>query len=59
MGTIYYAHKGKWNIAKLHGISLQEWFCAVCGRTSDHVSECDARRELEQFECEPATTATY
>jgi hypothetical protein len=30
----------------------QEWFCIVCGRTSDHVNEADARTELEMYECE-------
>jgi hypothetical protein len=30
----------------------QEWFCIVCGRTSDHVSEEDARTELEMYECQ-------
>jgi hypothetical protein len=30
----------------------QEWFCVVCGRTSDHVSEADARNELDMYECQ-------
>src|ERR1700674_4641541 len=30
----------------------QEWFCVVCSRTSDHVSETDARNELDMYECE-------
>jgi hypothetical protein len=37
----------KWNPVK------QEWFCVVCGRTSDHKTEQDAQREIEQFECIP------
>jgi hypothetical protein len=41
----------RWNPA------THEWFRVVCGRTSDHVSEREARREIEQFECEPPTTA--
>jgi hypothetical protein len=35
----------RWNPA------TQEWFCAKCGRTSDHSKELDARFELEQYEC--------
>jgi hypothetical protein len=36
----------------------QEWFCTVCGRTSDHTSEEDARHELELYECQlPARDA--
>jgi len=35
----------RWNAA------TQEWFCAKCGRTSDHASEQDAHFELEQHEC--------
>jgi hypothetical protein len=35
----------RWNPA------TQEWFCAKCGRTSDHSKEPDARFELEQYEC--------
>lgn len=34
----------------------QEWFCAQCGRTSDHVTKEDALVELEQYECELPTT---
>ena len=30
----------------------EEWFCVVCGRTSDHVSEADARTEIEVYECQ-------
>jgi hypothetical protein len=29
-----------------------EWFCAKCGRTSDHIMKEDALVELEQYECE-------
>jgi hypothetical protein len=29
----------------------QEWFCIVCGRTSDQASEKDARIEMKLFEC--------
>jgi hypothetical protein len=38
--------KISWNPA------TQEWFCAKCGRTSDHTSENDAYFEIEQFECQ-------
>jgi hypothetical protein len=31
--------------------ALREWFCVRCGRTSDHVSQADARAELEQHDC--------
>ena len=31
---------------------IQEWFCAKCGHTSDHVTKEDALIELEQYECE-------
>jgi hypothetical protein len=30
---------------------LQEWFCAHCGRTSDHAAKADALAELEVFDC--------
>jgi hypothetical protein len=30
---------------------LQEWFCSVCGRTSDDALESNARAELDQFDC--------
>jgi len=33
----------------------QEWFCAKCGRTSDHTTKGDALIELEQYECELPT----
>jgi hypothetical protein len=36
----------KWNPA------TQEWFCAKCGRTSDHISVQDAQVELDQYDCE-------
>ena len=29
----------------------EEWFCAKCGRTSDHIRKEDALVELEKFEC--------
>jgi hypothetical protein len=35
----------RWNPA------TQERFCLVCGRTSDHASQPDARVELEQYDC--------
>jgi hypothetical protein len=38
-------HKIRWNP------NIEEWYCAVCGRTSDHRKEEDAIRELEGFEC--------
>jgi hypothetical protein len=31
--------------------ALKEWFCARCGRTSDHVTKNDAEEELAQFDC--------
>ncbi len=31
--------------------ALREWFCVRCGRTTDHVSQADARVELEQHDC--------
>ncbi len=34
---------------------IQEWYCAKCGRTSDHTQKEDALVELEQFECELPT----
>ena len=30
---------------------LHEWFCAVCGQTSDHSSKEDAILEMAAFEC--------
>jgi len=33
----------------------EEWFCAKCGRTSDHVTKQDAEVELEQYKCELPT----
>jgi hypothetical protein len=27
------------------------WFCIRCGRTSDHLIQADAERELDQFGC--------
>jgi hypothetical protein len=37
----------RWNPAN------EEWFCAMCGRTSDHHVKQDAQWEFEQFECSP------
>jgi hypothetical protein len=34
---------------------MQEWFCAKCGRTSDHFTKEDALVELEQYDCELLT----
>jgi hypothetical protein len=36
----------RWNPAIL------QWFCTTCGRTSDHVSEQDARVELDLHDCQ-------
>ncbi len=30
---------------------LQEWFCAKCGCTSDHMAEHDAIAEMAAFDC--------
>ena len=30
----------------------QEWYCASCGRTSDHLAKGDACSELEQYDCQ-------
>ncbi len=35
---------------------IQEWFCAKCGRTSDHITKEDALIELEPYECELLST---
>jgi hypothetical protein len=40
------AHEIRWNQ------ELQEWFCARCGRTSDHLRKEDAEVEIEVFPCE-------
>jgi hypothetical protein len=40
------AHELRWNP------ELQEWFCARCGRTSDHLRKEDANVEIEVFPCE-------
>ena len=32
--------------------NIKQWFCAICGRTSDHVTEQDARVELDHFVCQ-------
>ena len=36
----------RWNPA------TTEWFCAKCGRTSDHIRVKDAHSELNQYECD-------
>jgi hypothetical protein len=36
----------RWNPA------IERWFCAKCGRISDHTAIDDARTELEQYECD-------
>jgi ribosome-binding protein aMBF1 (putative translation factor) len=38
-------HKPRWNP------KLEEWYCCICGRTSDHKAEADARAELLTFDC--------
>ncbi len=35
---------------------IQEWFCAKCGRASDHITKEDALIELEPYECELLST---
>jgi hypothetical protein len=35
---------------------IQEWYCAKCGRTSDHANKEDALVELEQYDCELPTS---
>jgi len=37
---------------------MQEWFCAKCGRTSDHITKEDALVELEQYACELLTPSS-
>ncbi len=32
--------------------ATKEWFCAKCGRTSDHSNVHDAHKELDQYECQ-------
>jgi hypothetical protein len=32
--------------------NIRQWFCTKCGRTSDHVTEHDARVEMDQFDCQ-------
>jgi hypothetical protein len=39
-------HDVRWNP------ELQEWFCARCGRTSDHLRKEDAEVEVNVFPCE-------
>ena len=31
--------------------ATKEWFCAKCGRTSDHALEHDAQVEVNQYDC--------
>jgi hypothetical protein len=45
-------HDLRWNPG------LELWFCATCGRMSDHTSREDAETELEVFECELPTIST-
>jgi hypothetical protein len=33
-------------------LNTRQWFCTTCGRTSDDVTEQDARVELDQFDCQ-------
>ena len=42
----------RWNPA------TQKWFCIKCGRTSDHISEEDARVELDQHDCQVSSQGT-
>jgi hypothetical protein len=35
---------------------LEQWFCAKCGQTHDHLRVEDAREELEQYDCQPPWT---
>ena len=42
----------RWNPA------TQEWFCIKCGRTSDQISEEDARLELDQHDCQVPSQGT-
>jgi hypothetical protein len=32
--------------------AIKQWFCSKCGQTSDHVSEQQARTELDRCECQ-------
>ena len=32
--------------------ATKEWFCAKCGRTSDHANVHEAHKELDQYECQ-------
>jgi hypothetical protein len=36
-----------------------EWFCARCGRTSNHLLEPDAKSELEQYDCELGSRSSH
>ena len=42
----------RWNPA------IQEWFCIECGRTSDKISEEDARVELDEHDCQVPSQGT-
>jgi hypothetical protein len=35
---------------------LEQWFCAKCGQTSDHLRVEDAHEEFEQYDCRPPST---
>lgn len=32
-------------------LNIKQWFCTMCGRTSEHVAEQDARVELDRCDC--------
>jgi hypothetical protein len=36
----------------VRNLDIAQWFCTTCGRTSDHVTEQDARVELDHFDCQ-------
>jgi hypothetical protein len=33
-------------------LNTRQWFCTACGRTSDDVTEQNARAELDQLDCQ-------
>jgi hypothetical protein len=35
---------------------LEQWFCARCGQSSDHLRVEDAHEELEQWDCQSPWT---
>jgi hypothetical protein len=37
---------------------LQEWYCKLCGRTSDHIDIEDAQVEVALFPCQLPTAKT-